>query len=110
MEVSMGKIYGGIIGVAIGDALGVPVEFIAREEITNAPITAIIGYGTHMQPPGTWSDDTSLTLALLDSISQKHEIDYRDIMDKFSEWMLYNEYTATGKIFDIGNTIKKRLY
>lgn len=109
MEVSMGKIYDGIIGVAIGDALGVPVEFIDREQLTKAPITAMIGYGTHMQPPGTWSDDTSLTLALLDSISQKHGIDYRDIMNKFSEWMLYNEYTATGKIFDIGNATSRAI-
>lgn len=105
----MGKIYDGIIGVAIGDALGVPVEFIDRKEIAKSPITTMIGYKTHMQPPGTWSDDTSLTLALLDSITQKHGIDYKDIMDKFSEWMLYNEYTATGKIFDIGNTTSRAI-
>lgn len=108
-EASMGKIYDGIIGVAIGDALGVPVEFIDRKEIAKSPITTMIGYKTHMQPPGTWSDDTSLTLALLDSITQKHGIDYKDIMDKFSEWMLYNEYTATGKIFDIGNATSRAI-
>ncbi len=64
----MGKVYDGIIGVAIGDALGVPVDFVPRQELARSPVTGMQGYGTHNQPAGTWSDDTSLTLAFMDSI------------------------------------------
>lgn len=58
----MKKIYDGIIGLAIGDAMGVPVEFISRQEIAKNPVITMREYGTHNQPVGTWSDDTSLTL------------------------------------------------
>ncbi len=76
----MVKVYDGIIGVAIGDALGVPVEFISREELAKFPVTGMQGYGVHHQPMGTWSDDTSLTLALMDSIVHRQAVDYHDIM------------------------------
>lgn len=105
----MGKVYDGIIGLATGDALGVPVEFKTRENIIKSPVTTMLGYGTHYQPAGTWSDDTSMTLALLDSIARNHGIDYKDIMDKFSEWLLYGEYTATGEVFDVGNTTSRAI-
>ncbi len=59
----MNKIYNGIMGLVVGDALGVPVEFKKRGTYT---VTNMTGYGTYNQPPGTWSDDSSLTLATLD--------------------------------------------
>lgn len=105
----MGKVYDGIIGVAIGDALGVPVEFESRENIARNPVTAMRGNGTHHQPVGTWSDDTSLTLALLDSIVKNHGINYNDVMDKFSEWLLHGAYTATGEVFDVGNATSRAI-
>ena len=105
----MYKIYDGIIGAAIGDALGVPVEFESRADITKDPVTTMRGYGTHHQPAGTWSDDTSLTLALIDSITQNPTIDYQDIMNKFSEWLLYGEYTAAGEVFDVGNATSRAI-
>ena len=105
----MGKIYDGIIGVAVGDALGVPLEFRSRKEISQSPVIAMQGYGTHHQPAGTWSDDTSLTLALLDSIIKNQSINYVDIMNKFSEWLLYGEYTATGEVFDVGNATSRAI-
>lgn len=105
----MGKVYDGIIGVAVGDALGVPVEFISREELAKSPVIGMKGYGVHNQPIGTWSDDTSLTLALMDSITCKQVVDYHDIMDKFSEWLLYGAYTATEEVFDVGSTISRAI-
>ncbi len=59
-----------IIGHAIGDALGVPVEFRTREELAQKPVFEMTGYGTHKQPPGTWSDDTSMTICLLESMAR----------------------------------------
>lgn len=99
----MREIYDGIIGLAIGDVLGVPVEFKSRAEIAENPVVSMREYGTHDQPLGTWSDDTSLTLALMDSMIQCREINDVDIMDRFSAWLLEGEYTATGEVFDVGN-------
>ncbi len=42
---TMGKVYDGIIGIAVGDAMGVPVEFTPREEIAKSPVTGMEGYG-----------------------------------------------------------------
>ena len=61
------KILGGILGLAVADALGVPVEFQSRESLRHNPVTDMRGFGVWHQPPGTWSDDTSLTLCLMDS-------------------------------------------
>ena len=66
----------GIMGVIIGDSLGLPVQFLTREELNENPVTQMRGYGTFHMPPGSWSDDGSMTLATLDSIRGKREIDY----------------------------------
>ena len=80
------RMFGGILGLAVADALGVPVEFKSREWLRNNTVTDMIGYGTYNQPPGTWSDDTSLTLCLLDSLTKK-QIDYVDMMQQFLSWL-----------------------
>ena len=76
----------GMIGLAVGDALGVPVEFQSRWTLKDHPVTGLRGYGTHYQPPGTWSDDSSLALACLDSL--RGGISYADMLGKFSSWLL----------------------
>ena len=91
-----------IIGFAIGDALGVPVEFYTREELKNKKVTDMREYGTHRQPKGTWSDDTSMTLATIDSINQNKEIKIEDIADKYVQWYKDGKYTTDGVCFDIG--------
>ncbi|MFP4268935.1 MAG: ADP-ribosylglycohydrolase family protein [Spirochaetaceae bacterium] len=95
-------IYGGIFGVATGDALGVPVEFKPRSSLDADPVKDFRAYGTHSYPAGTWSDDTSLTLALLDSLSTG--LDYADIAGNFLSWAREGAYTAGGEVFDIGGT------
>jgi len=96
-----------ILGFAVGDALGVPVEFETRESLQINPVVDFREYGTHNMPRGTWSDDTSMTLATLDSLVDG--LDYYDIMRKFCAWMDQAEYTATGEVFDIGNTTREAL-
>ena len=99
----------GILGFAIGDALGVPIEFSNRYILEQNPVKEMIGYGSHNVPEGTWSDDTSLLIATIDSIYEHNSINYNDIMNKFVEWLDYAKYTATDKVFDIGNTTRKAL-
>ncbi len=52
------KIIGGLLGLFVGDALGVPVEFQSREKLRKNHVKDMVGYGTYNQPPGTWSDDS----------------------------------------------------
>lgn len=63
-----------MLGHAIADAMGVPVEFSDRRARRRDPVTGYRGYGAHDVPAGTWSDDTSMTLATLDSLA--HGLDY----------------------------------
>ena len=58
----------GIIGLAVGDAMGVPLEFCMREKLMQNPTTEMIGYGSHNVPKGSWSDDSSMTFATIDAI------------------------------------------
>ena len=64
----------GLLVFAIGDAMGVPIEFTSRESHALNPLKEMVGYGSHLVPPGTWSDDTSMTIATMDSIQEKHTI------------------------------------
>lgn len=102
----MSKIYDGIMGVVVGDALGVPAEFKRRGSFH---IDDMTGFGTHNQKPGTWSDDSSLTLALAESIARKGGIDYDDIMSNFLKWYDNGEFTAYGDVFDVGLATRKAL-
>ena len=48
------KIQSAFLGLAIGDALGVPVEYLEREELKLNSVTKMMGHGTHHQPLGTF--------------------------------------------------------
>ena len=100
----MSKIIDSIIGHGIGDAMGVPTEFCIREKLQKHPVTEMIGYGQHDVPAGTWSDDTSMELATIDSIISKGQFDYEDIMTNFYYWLHDAKYTATDEVFDAGRT------
>ena len=85
--------------VFIGDALGVPYEFMGRGSFT---CSGMAGHGTHDQPAGTWSDDTSMALAVCDSYRELGRIHVGDIRKKFLAWYNDDAYTCD-RLFDIGN-------
>lgn len=97
------KIKAVMIGHAVGDALGVPVEFCTREEIAENPVTDMRGFGTYPVPAGAWSDDTSMSVAALDSLATG-KVDLDAIMENFVAWVEDGKYTPTGESFDIGRT------
>lgn len=97
---------GMLLGLATCDALGVPVEFESRYILKNSPVTKMLAFGTWHQPAGTWSDDTSLTIAAMESISRLKRIDYNDIAENFLSWYERGEFTANGDRFDVGNTTR----
>lgn len=80
------KIENGIIGLAVGDALGVPAEFKSRDELKKNPIIDMVGGGAHNQVEGSFSDDTSMTLATIHSIVETGKIDTNDMAEKFLKW------------------------
>ncbi len=93
-----------IFGLAVADALGVPVEFEQREKLQKNPVDKMLGYGSHAVPKGTWSDDTSMVLCTLNSIAQKGNIDLVDNILEFSKWAEDGYMTPHGEMFDIGRT------
>lgn len=100
----MSKYVDSIIGHAIGDAMGVPIEFEPRNKLLEHPITKMVGYGSHDVPAGTWSDDTSMEIATIDSFINKGNFDCKDIMMNFYYWLKENRFTPTGVVFDAGHT------
>lgn len=102
----MSKFYDAIMGLVVGDALGVPFEFRKRDTFR---ATDMIGHGTYDQPAGTWSDDSSLTLATVESIARKGKIDLHDIMRNFRGWFYDGKFTPHGSVFDVGHTTRSAI-
>ena len=94
------NITGALLGLAVGDALGVPVEFQSRAALQAQPVTTMQGYGTHNQPPGTWSDDSSLAFCLAESLCTGYDLN--DLARRFINWREYGYWTPHGTVFDIG--------
>ena len=92
----------GVFGVVVGDALGCPVQFEDRAIVAGHPVTDMRGNGTFKLPAGTWTDDSSMTLALLDSICKTDKLDLKHIMGNFVDWFDEGDFTPFGVSFDIG--------
>ena len=91
-----------LLGTAIGDALGFPVQFIPRETVQKDPVIGMGKCRTFESPSGIWSDDTSLSLCLADSLCFGYNL--QDIASKFIEWLFEGLWTPNNKAFDIGRT------
>ena len=103
------RIEGALFGLILGDALGVPVEFMEREDLKQRPVVSMRGFGSHNQPPGTWSDDSSMALCNLHSILEQG-INNEDLMGKFAEWMQEAYMTPHGEVFDKGITTSTAIF
>lgn len=90
-----------VYGVAVGDALGVPVEGKSRGAFH---VDTMVGGGTHDKPAGTYSDDTSLTLATANSIRICEGIDVEDMLKRYQAWLFNGAYVVDGSVFGVGRT------
>ena len=99
------RLEGAIYGHLCGDALGVPYEFKEPSQIT---IVEWRGHGTYSQPPGTWSDDGALMLALLDSLLSAG-FDPTDQGERALRWRDEGAYAPGALVFDIGNATARAL-
>lgn len=98
------KIRAAFFGLAIGDALGVPVEFKSREELSRFPVVAMQEFGTWQQPRGTWSDDSSLAFCLAESLTKGYNVN--DIAQNFINWYSHGYWGAHHKVFDVGGATR----
>ena len=99
-----------LLGLAVGDALGVPVEFQPRAARVLDPVTGMRAYGTHRQPAGTWSDDSSLTFCLAETLARPKGLtavpDLADFARRSINWLYHAYWTATHETFDVGNATR----
>jgi ADP-ribosyl-[dinitrogen reductase] hydrolase len=100
--IACGQVLGGLFGACVGDALGLPVQFASRKERKMKPVTGMSGYGAFDEPPGTWSDDSSLTFCLAESLCRGYDLN--DIAERFVKWRFEGYWTPFGEAFDIGVT------
>ena len=96
-----------LFGVAVGDALGVPVEFKNRSKLKENPIAGMIGGGAHNQLPGTWSDDSSLTFCLAEALTKGFNLDI--VATYFVNWYYFGYWSAREVVFDVGNSTQEAI-
>jgi ADP-ribosylglycohydrolase len=92
--------------LAVGDALGAAVEF--RPPGTFPPVTGYRSGGPHGLDAGEWTDDTSMALALADSIKNKGW-DLNDQAGRYVQWWQHGKYSVNGRCLDIGTTTAQAL-
>lgn len=103
----MSKLRAAIYGFVVGDALGVPYEFASREVMKYSPATGMTGYGTHNQPPGTWSDDTTFMLCVLENLLEDGTP--KTLKNKMLKCYKDGYLTPHGQLFDIGVATSLRI-
>ncbi|MCP1535704.1 ADP-ribosylglycohydrolase family protein [Methylorubrum extorquens] len=94
------RAHGAFLGLAVGDALGATLEFEERDELPHH--TEMLGGGPFNLKPGQWTDDTSMALALAESLIAHPEFEATDLMRRFVAWAEDGAYSCTGTCFDIG--------
>ena len=97
-----------LLGVAVGDASGVPVEFSGRGGLELNPVKNMRAFGVHDQPAGTWSDDSSLTFCLAEMLCGNYDL--QNLANRFVNWQEYGYWSAHGKVFDIGIATSKAIH
>lgn len=100
---------GGLLGFVIGDMLGFPILGIPREELLKEPVTKLKPFNDNSIEEGSWSNNTSMLLATIDSINAKCNIDYEDMMIKYSIYKNHASYTPSGIVLDIDRTTARAI-
>ena len=98
---------GAFLGLAVGDAVGTTLEFCSRD--AQPRLEDMVGGGPFDLPPGYWTDDTAMALALADSLGASETLDCRDLMERFVKWRRDGDYSCSRHCFDIGNTTRRAL-
>ena len=86
------KFQGALLGLAVGDALGGPLEFMSKNQIQikHGVVSKMLGGGWLNLRPGQYTEDTILMLATAESLLEKKELDKKDLMSRYLEWFRLN--------------------
>lgn len=109
------RIAGGLYGLLIGDALGVPYEFHPpqqippREQIEFEP-PAGFRRAHPSVPPGTWSDDGAHALCLLASLQYRGMLDPEDLGRRLWNWLDLGYMAVESEVFDVGIQTRSALH
>ncbi|MBK1856827.1 ADP-ribosylglycohydrolase family protein [Cerasicoccus arenae] len=98
------RYYGSLLGLAIGDALGAPVEGLAPGMFPK--VSNFSGGGFHQIEPGEWTDDTSLAMCLAESLVARNGFDAPDAMDRIRQWWRAGYWSCREAAFGIGATTR----
>jgi ADP-ribosyl-[dinitrogen reductase] hydrolase len=98
---------GALLGMLVGDALGVPYEFHHRDDLpplTHIEMVPPAGFSrSHARiAPGTWSDDGAQALALLASLLERGHLDVDDFATRLLTWYEEGYMAVDGVVFDVG--------
>lgn len=89
------RAYGAMLGLALGEAVGVTLQDKARD--TYDPIEDIVGGGPFGVKAGQWASSTSMALALANSLTRCQHFDEEDLVERWSRWQFEGEYSCTGR-------------
>jgi len=101
------RVRGAFLGLAVGDAVGLTVEF--KPPGTFEPLTDLVGGGPFGLPAGAWTDDTSMAACLAESLIEAGGFDPEDQLRRYLRWYREGHWSSTGHCFDIGSTTRDAL-
>ena len=101
------RLSGGLVGLLVGDALGVPYEFLSPSEAPDRSAIEFVPpphspHPAHSVPPGTWSDDGAQALCLLATLLECGSLDLQVFSQKLLHWLRQAEFTPDKRVFDCG--------
>lgn len=104
---SRDRAIGALVGLAVGDALGAPVEFCQRGRFT--PVTSMTAGGKFKMRLGEWTDDTAMALCLAESLIESRGFDARDQMERYWRWGNEGYNSTRDRAFGVGKTVAKAM-
>ena len=104
---NQGHALGAMLGLAIGDAMGAPVEFRPRGKFT--PVNGFRDGGPFKLKAGQWTDDTSMALCLATSLITCQGMNPKDQMDRYLRWVNDGYMSCVGRAVGIGQTVLRAL-
>lgn len=107
MQYLKDRLNGSLLGLAIGDALGAPVEFMKRGSFPD-----VVGYqagGKFRLQSGEWTDDTAMALCLAQSLIRVGGFDPVDQLERYIQWLTNGYMSCTGKAVGVGKTVLRAL-
>ncbi|MGF1470984.1 MAG: ADP-ribosylglycohydrolase family protein [Rubrobacteraceae bacterium] len=98
---------GALLGLAVGDALGAPLEGLRPGWFE--PVEEMVGGGFHGVEPGQWTDDTSMALCLAESLIERGGSDPADQLERYRRWYREGHLSSKGYCFGIGGTTREAI-